>query len=48
MPFSPLYTLFETDSDLYLDKLVLGLAIEHNIAVSVSTLHATLKNVGLI
>lgn len=41
------HTLFETDSDLYLDELVLWLAIEHNIAVSVSTLHATLKNVGL-
>ena len=37
------HTLFETDSDLYLDELVLWLAIEHNIAVSISTLHATLK-----
>ena len=41
------HTLFETDSDLYLDKLVLWLAIEHNIAVSILTLHVTLKNVGL-
>ena len=31
------------ESDLYLDELVLRLGVEHNIAISVSALHETLK-----
>ena len=41
------HTLYETDSDLYLDELVLWLAVEHDITISVSALHATLKKAGL-
>ncbi|KAF9470297.1 hypothetical protein BDN70DRAFT_764483, partial [Pholiota conissans] len=41
------HTLYETDSDFYLDELVLWLAVEHDIAISVSALHSTLKSVGL-
>ena len=40
-------TLYENESDLYLDELVLWLGVEHNIAVSISTLHETLKKAGL-
>jgi transposase len=40
-------TLYETESDLYLDELVIWLAIEHDIAISVSALHLALKNAGL-
>lgn len=32
---------------MYLDKLVLWLAIEHDISISVSALHATLWKIGL-
>jgi transposase len=44
---SAVQTLYENESDLYLDELVLWLGVEHNIAISVSALHATLKTVGL-
>ena len=40
-------TLYEVNSDLYLDELILWLAIEHGIKVSVSALHSTLVKVGL-
>jgi len=40
-------TLYETESDLYLDELVIWLAVEHDIAISVSALHLALKNAGL-
>ena len=40
-------TLYEHESDLYLDELVLWLGVEHNIAISVSALHETLKRAGL-
>ena len=40
-------TLYEAESDLYLDELVLWLAVEHDIAISKSALHSTLKSVGL-
>ena len=40
-------TLYEVDSDLYLDELVLWLAVEHDIKISVSALHSTLVKVGL-
>lgn len=39
--------LYEHESDLYLDELVLWLGVEHNIAISVSALHETLKRAGL-
>jgi len=35
------------DPDLYLDELVLWLAIHHNIAVSISALHRNLEDAGL-
>ena len=40
-------TLYEVNSDLYLDELILWLAIEHGIKASVSALHSTLVKVGL-
>lgn len=40
-------TLYENELDLYLDELVLWLGVEHNIAISVSALHATLKTASL-
>ena len=44
---SAVQTLYENESDLYLNELVLWLGVEHNIAISVSALHATLKTAGL-
>lgn len=44
---SAVHTLYEQDSDLYLDELVLWLAIHHNIVISVSALHENLKEAGL-
>lgn len=44
---STVQTLFEADSDFYLDEVVLWLAVEHNITISKAALHATLKSVGL-
>ena len=41
------HTLYETDSDLYLNELVLWLAVEHDITISVLALHVTLKKAGL-
>ncbi|KAF8234211.1 hypothetical protein L208DRAFT_1550679 [Tricholoma matsutake] len=41
------HTLYEQDSDLYLDELVLWLAIHHDIVISVSALHENLKEAGL-
>lgn len=40
-------TLYENESDLYLDELVLWLAVNHNIDISVSQLHEVLKKAGL-
>ena len=40
-------TLYEVDSDLYLNELVLWLAVKHDIKISVSALHSTLVQVGL-
>jgi transposase len=40
-------TLYASDSDLYLDELVLWLAIHHDIAISISALQETLEKVGL-
>ncbi|KAF8225004.1 hypothetical protein L208DRAFT_1154692, partial [Tricholoma matsutake] len=37
------HTIYEQESDLYLDELVLWLAINHNIIISVSALHENLK-----
>ncbi|KAF8234156.1 hypothetical protein L208DRAFT_1195996, partial [Tricholoma matsutake] len=41
------HTIYEQESDLYLDKLVLWLAINHDIIISVSVLHENLKKSGL-
>lgn len=41
------HTIYEQDSDLYLDELVLWLAINHDIIISVSALHDNLKQSGL-
>lgn len=40
-------TLHVAESDLYLDELVVWLAAEHDIMISVSGLHLALKNAGL-
>jgi transposase len=40
-------TLYATESDLYLDELVLWLAIHHNIAISVPALQQNLTKAGL-
>jgi transposase len=40
-------TLYENESDLYLDELVLWLAVNHNVVISVSQLHEILKKTGL-
>ena len=41
------HMLYESDADLYLDELVLWLALHHNIAISVSTLQENLQKAGL-
>jgi len=41
------HTLYTTDPDLYLDELVLWLAIHHDIAISVSALQQNLTKAGL-
>ena len=42
-----IHTLYEQESDLYLDELVTFLAIEHSIIVSLSTLSRNLSEAGL-
>ena len=41
------HTLYTTDPDLYLDEIVLWLAIHHNISISVSALQQSLTKAGL-
>jgi transposase len=41
------HTLYASESDLYLDELVLWLAVEHDIIISTSALYQTLKSAGL-
>jgi hypothetical protein len=41
------HTLYESDSDLYLDELVLWLAVHHNIGISVSALQENLQKARL-
>jgi len=42
-----IHTLYEQESDLYLDELVTFLAIEHSIIISLSTLSRNLIEAGL-
>src|SRR5437016_3009225 len=41
------HTLYTSDPDLYLDELVLWLAIHHDINISVSSFHENLTKAGL-
>jgi len=41
------HTLYASESDLYLDELVLWLAVEHDIIISTSALYQNLKSAGL-
>ena len=41
------HTIYEQESNLYLDELVLWPAIHHDIMISTSALHRNLKNAGL-
>ncbi|KAH6911785.1 hypothetical protein BKA70DRAFT_1079882, partial [Coprinopsis sp. MPI-PUGE-AT-0042] len=42
-----IYTLFENESDIYLDELVFWLAVQHDLVISKSALQATLARAGL-
>ena len=44
---SAIQDVYRTDPDIYLDELVLWLAINYNIAISSSALHKNLVDVGL-
>jgi hypothetical protein len=46
-PFSLLYKHSMKTNQIFTDELVLWLGVEHNIAISLSALHATLKTAGL-
>ena len=41
------HTIYEEDSDLYLDELITLLAVEHQVHISKSTLSRNLINAGL-